>query len=203
MQNLLETAVESRWETYLREGVQETLDLSFTTPSWAGMAGRLHLPSGQPEARHSTEAESIPPGFTCTQHKTPEEQEAVAKDQTPSEASQKQTIDEELGIQDVTSIDEAWYPLTEAEVASAIESILDKSQPMDVDPAPVEHSYELFQDDAPELLGTVRGSNSPVTAREDRVLDMPARFSRAPGDSRLTTESSAGATGRKITGRTE
>ena len=74
---------------------------------------------------------------------------------------------------------------------------------MDVDPALAEHSYELFQDDAPELLGTVKGSDSPVTAREDRVLDMPARFSRAPGDGRPTTESSAGATGRKIMGRTE
>ena len=127
----------------------------------------------------------------------------MAKYQTPSEAGQKQTIDEELGIQDVTTIDEAWYPPMELEVASAIESILDKSQPMDVDPTPAEHSYELFQDDAPELLGMVRGSHSPVTAREDRVLNMPARFSRAPGDGRLTTEPSAGATGRKITGRTE
>ena len=88
-------------------------------------------------------------------------------------------------------------------MASAVQSILDKSQPMDVDPPPAEHSYELFQDDVPELLGMVRGSDSPVTAREDRVLDTPARFSRATGDGRLTTESSAGATGRKITGRTE
>ena len=203
MQNPLEAAVELRWETYLREGVQETKDLSFTTPSWAGMAGRLQLPSGQPEARRLTEAESIPPGFAHTQRKTPEEQEAVAKYQTPSEAGQRQTIDEELSIQDVTTIDEAWYPPTEAEVASAVESILDKSQPMDVDPAPAEHSYELFQDDAPELLGTVKGSDSPMTAREDRVLDTPAGFSRAPGDGRPTTESLAGATGRKITERTE
>ena len=127
----------------------------------------------------------------------------VARYQTPSEAAQRQTIDEELGIQDITTIDEAWYPLTEAEVASAVESILDKPQPMDMDPAPAEHSYELFQDDAPELLGMVKGSDSPVTAREDRVLNMPARFSRAPGDDRLTTESSTGATGQKITGRTE
>ena len=133
------------------------MDLSFTTPSWAGTAGRLQLPSGQPEARHPTEAESVPPGFTRTQRKTLEEQEAVARYQTPSEAAQRQTIDEELGIQDVTTIDEAWYPPTEAEVASAVESILDKPQPMDVDPVLVEHSYELFQDDAPELLGTVKG----------------------------------------------
>ena len=74
---------------------------------------------------------------------------------------------------------------------------------MDVDPAPAEHSYEMFQDDALELLGTAKGSNSPVTVREDRVLDKPAGFSRAPGDSRPTTGSLAGATGCKITGHTE
>ena len=114
------------------------------------MAGRLQLPCGQLEARHPTEAESVPPGFTHTQRKTPEEQEAVAKYQTPLLAGQRQTIDEELGIQDVTTIDESWYPPTQAEVASAVESIMDKSQPMDVDPALAEHSYEMFQDDAPE-----------------------------------------------------
>ena len=42
---------------------------------------------------------------------------------------------------------------------------------MDVDPAPAEHSYKMFQDDAPELLGMAKGSDSPVTVREDRVLD--------------------------------
>ena len=203
MQNPLEATVELRWEAYLREGVQETSDLSFTTPSWADMAGRLQLLSGQPETRHPTEAESVPPGFTRTQHKTPEDQEAVAKYQTPSEAGQRQTIDEELGIQDVTTIDESWYPPTEAEVASAVESILVKSQPMDVDPAPAGHSYEMFQDDAPELLGMAKGPDSPMTAREDRVLDTPAGFSRAPGDGRLTTESSAKATRCRITGCTE
>ena len=88
----------------------------------------------------------------------------------------------------------------ETELASAIESIMDKSQPMDVDPAPAEHS--MLQDDEPELLGSAKGSDSPVTAREDRLLDTPAGFSRALGDSRLTPESSTGATGRRITGRT-
>ena len=174
MQNPLEAAIELRWETYLREGVQETLDLSFTTPSWAGMAGRLQLLSGQSEAQHPTEAESVPPGFTHTQRKTLEEQEAVAKYQNPLEAGQRQTIDEELGIQDVTTINESWYPTMEEEVASAVESILDKSQPMEVDPAPAEHLYEMFQDDALELLGMAKGLDSPVTAREDRVLNMPA-----------------------------
>ena len=139
---------------------------------------------------HLTEAESVPPGFTRTQRKTPEEQEAVAKYRIPSEASQKQSINKELGIQDVTTIDESWYPPTEAEVASAVESILDKSQHMDMDPAPPKHLYEMFQDDALELLGMAKGSDSPVTAREDRVLDTLARFSRAPGDGRPTPESS-------------
>ena len=127
----------------------------------------------------------------------------MAKYQTPLEAGQRQTIDEELGIQNVTTIDESWYPPTEAEVASGLESILDKSQPMDVDPVPAEHSYKMFQDDALELLGRAMGSDSPVTTTEDRVLDMPARFSRTPGDGRPTTRSLAGATGRKITGCTE
>ena len=87
--------------------------------------------------------------------------------------------------------------------ALAVESILDKSQPIDMDPAPAEHSYKIFQDDALELLGMAKGSDSPMTVREDRVLDMPAGFSRAPGDGRLMTGSLAGATGRKIMGRTE
>ena len=159
MQNPLEAAVELRWETYLREGVQETKDLSFTTPSWAGTTGRLQLPG----AWHPTEAESVPPGFTRTQRRTPEEQEAVAKYRTPSEAGQKQSIDKELGIQDVTNIDESWYHQMETELASAIESIMDKSQPMDMDPAPAEHS--MLQDDEPELLGSAKGSDSPVTTR--------------------------------------
>ena len=89
MQNLLEAAFETRWEAYLQEGVQETKDLSFTTPSWAGMAGRLQLPSGQLGTWHPTEAESMPPGFTRVQCKMPEEQEAVAKYQTPLEADQR------------------------------------------------------------------------------------------------------------------
>ena len=62
LQNPLEAAVEERWERYLQEGVQETADLGFSTPSWAGAASRPNLPSGQPEARHPTEADSMPPG---------------------------------------------------------------------------------------------------------------------------------------------
>ena len=75
-------------------------------------------------------------------------------------------------------------------MALAVESILDESQPMEVD-------------QALELLGTGEGSSSPVTAGEDKVLDTPAGFSQAPGDGRPPTVSSAGATGHKIMGRTE
>ena len=162
------------------------------------MTGHLQLP----EARHPTEAESVPPGFTCLQRGTLQEQEAVFKYRNPPEDSQKQqSIDQELGIQDVTDINESWYPPTEKELASAIESIRDKSQPMDVDPAPAEDS--MPPNNKPELLGMAAGSDSPVTAREDRVLDTLAGFSRAPGDRRPIPESSTGATGRKITGRIE
>ena len=161
------------------------------------MTGHLQLP----EARHPTEVESVPPGFTRLQRGTLEEQEAVSKYQPPSEDSQKQSLDEELGIQDITNISESWYPPKEAELASAIESIWDKSQPMDVDPALAEDS--MPPNDKLELLGMAAGSDSPVTAREDRVLDMPAGFSRAPGDRRPTPKSSTGATGHKITGRIE
>ena len=133
------------------EGVQETKDLSFTNPSWAGVTGQLQLP----EAWHPTEAERVPPGFTRLQHGTLEEQEAVSKYRTPPEDSQKQSLDEELGIQDVTNINESWYPPTEAELALAIESIRDKSQPMDIDPALAEQS--MPHDDEPELLGMAAG----------------------------------------------
>ena len=198
LQNPLETAVEELWEMYLCEGVQETKDLSFTTPSWASLTGHLQLP----EAWHPTEAESIPLGFTRLQCGTLQEHEAVSKYRNPPEDSWKQqSIDEELGIQDVTDINESWYPPTEKMLASAIESIWDKSQPMDVDPAQAEDS--MPPDNELELLGMAAGSDSPVTAREDRVLDTPARFSRALGDGRLTPKSLTGATGHKITGRIE
>ena len=64
LQNPLEAAVKERWERYLKEGVLETADLSFSTPSWASAASRPLLLSRQPEARHPTEADSVPPGFT-------------------------------------------------------------------------------------------------------------------------------------------
>ena len=61
LQNLLEATVEERWERYFKEGVLETVDLSFSTPSWAGAASRPQLLSRQLEARHPTEANSVPP----------------------------------------------------------------------------------------------------------------------------------------------
>ena len=88
----------------------------------------------------------------------------MSKYRNPPEDSQKQqSIDKELGIQDVTDINESWYPPTEKELVSAIESIRDKSQPMDVYPAPAEDS--MPPDDELELLGMAAGSDSPVTAR--------------------------------------
>ena len=83
LQNPLESAVEERWERYLQEGVLETPDLSFSSPSWAGTESMPLLLSGQPEvrqlteARHPTEADSVPPGFARIHRKTPEEQEAT------------------------------------------------------------------------------------------------------------------------------
>ena len=107
LQNPLEAAVEERWERYLKEGVLETPDLSFSTPFWAGTASRPLLLSRQPEARHPTEADSVPPGFTRINRKTPEEKEAT-RYETPAHL-EKLSIDEELGIQDVTNINEDWY----------------------------------------------------------------------------------------------
>ena len=200
LQNLLEATVEERWERYLEEGVQETVDLSFSTPSWAGMASRPHLPSGQPEARHPTEADSVPPGFIRINLKTPEEQEAT-RYETPAD-SEKQSIDEELGIQDITDINEGWYPPPESESASAIKNLLDSQQPMEVDEAPEERPYQMFDEEAPDMLGLDPGPGSPVTATEDIVLDTPGGFSRAPGDGRPITGSGAGSSGRRIMGRT-
>ena len=123
-----------RWERYLKEGVLKTVDLSFSTPSWAGAVSRPLLLSEQPEARHPMEADSVPPGFTRINRKTPEEQEAT-RYETPVN-SEKQSIDEELGIQDVTNINEDWYARSESELASAINSVL--QQPMEVDEGPEE-----------------------------------------------------------------
>ena len=188
LQNPLETAVKERWERYLKEGVLETTDVSFSTPSWAGAASRPLLLSRQPEAQHPTEADSVPPRFSRINRKTPEEQEAT-RYETP--ANSKQSINEELGIQDVTNITEDWYVRSESELASAVNSVL-QQQPMEVDEAPEERPYRMSDEEVPDVLGPDPGSGSPVTATEDRVLDTPGRFSRAPGDGRPITGSTAG-----------
>ena len=198
LQNPLEAAVKERWERYLKEGVLETVDLSFSTPSWASTASRPLLLSRQPEARHPTEADSMPPRFTRINRKTPEEQEAT-RYETPTNL-EKQSINEELGIQDVTDIDEGWYARSELELASAVDSIL--QQPMEVDETPEERLYQMFDEEAPDALGPDPGPGSPVTDTEDRVLDTPGRFSRAPGDGRPITGSGASSSGRRITGCT-
>ena len=200
LQNPLEATVEERWERYLKEGVQETVDLSFPTPSWAGAASRPHLPSGQPEVQHPTEADSVPPGFTRINQKTPEEQEAT-RYETPMD-SEKQSIDEELGIQDVTNINEDWYPLPESELAATVKDLLDSQQPMEVDEAPEERPYQMFDEEAPDVLGPDPGPGSPVSATEDIILDNPGGFSRAPGDGRPITGSGAGSSGQRIMGCT-
>ena len=201
LQNPLESAVEERWEMYLKEGVLGTPDLSFSTPSWAGAESMPLLLSEQSEAqqpteaRHPTEADSVPPGFTRIHQKAPEEQEAT-RYETPADS--KQSIDKELGIQDVTNITEDWYARSELELASAIKSVF---QPMEVDEPP-EEPPRMSDEGAPDVLGPHPGSGSPVTATEDRVLDTPGGFSRAPGDGRPITGSTAGSSSRRIMGRT-
>ena len=200
LQNPLESAVEERWERYLQEGVLKTPDLSFSSLSWAGTDSVPLLLSEQSEARqptearHPTEADSVPPRFARIHRKTPEEQEAT-RYETPADS--KQSIDEELGIQDVTNITEDWYARSELELASTVKSVL---QPMEVDEPP-EEPPRISDEEAPNVLGLHPGSSSPVTATEDRVLDTPGGFSRTPGDGRPTTGSAAGSSGRQITAR--
>ena len=61
---------------------------------------------------------------------------------------------------------------------------------------------ETPEEEAPDMLGPGPGSGSPVTATEDRVLDMPSGLSRAPGDGRPITGSGAGSSSRRIMGCT-
>ena len=201
LQNPLESAVEERWERYLKEGVLETPDLSFSTPSWAGTESMPLLLSEQPEAwqpmeaRHPMEAYSVPPRFARIHRKTPEEQEAT-RYQAPADS--KQSIDEELGVQDVINITDDWYACSESELASAVRSVL---QPMEVDKPPEERPPRMSDEEATDVLGPDPGSSSPVTATEDRALNTPGRFSRAPGDGRPITRSGAGSSSQRIMGR--
>ena len=85
----------------------------------------------------------------------------------------------------------------QSELASAGKSVL---QPMEVD-EPLEEPPRISDEEAPDMLGLNLGSGSPVTAAEDRALDTPGGFSRAPRDGRPITGSAAGSSGRWITGR--
>ena len=206
IQNRLEAAVEERWERYLKEGVQETPDLSFSTPSWAGASSRLNYSLGQLEPRHLTESESIPPGFTRHDRKTLEEQEAVGRYWTPvqEDASRgnKMTIDEELGAKNVTTLGNDWFPPSESEVTEAVQNLLNLQAPMDVDQAPEEHQYQIFNAEEANAWGPYQTPGSPVTAEEDQALDTPGGFSRALGDGRPLPRSPVRPSGRRITGRT-
>ena len=208
IQNHLESAVEERWERFLKEGDQETPDLSFSSPSWAGASSRPNYSLGQLESQHPTEAESIPPGFTRHDHKTPEEQEASSMYRTPREedacqgAKKKLTLDEELGAEDVTTFGNDWFAPSQSEVTEAVNNLLKLQTPMDVDQAPEERQYQFFNEEAADALGPYDAPGSPVTAEEDRALDPPESFSRAPGDGRPLPGSPAGLSSRHITGRT-
>ena len=96
------------------------------------------------------------------------------------------------------NITEDWYARSESELASAVRCVL---QPMEVDEPPEERPPRMSYEEAPDVLGLDPGSGSPVTATEDRVLDTPGGFSRAPGDGRPITGSGAGSSGQWITGR--
>ena len=161
-----------------------------------------------PESQHPTEAESIPPGFTWHDRKTPEEQEASSMYRTPREedacqgAKKKLTLDEELGAEDVTTFGNDWFAPSQSEVTEAVNNLLKLQTPMDVDQAPEERQYQFFNEEAADALGPYDALGSPITAEEDRALDPPEGFSRAPGDGRPLPGSPAGLSGRCITGRT-
>ena len=95
------------------------------------------------------EADSVPPGFTRINQKTPEEQEATRYETLTN--SEKQSINEELGIPDVTNINEGWYARSESELPSTGYSVL--QQPMEVDEALEERPYQMSDEEAPDVLG--------------------------------------------------
>ena len=70
---------------------------------------------------------------------------------------------------------------------------------MEVDEPP-EEPPRMSDEEGLDVLGPHPGSGSPVTATEDRVLDTPGRFSRAPGDGRPISGSTAGSSGQRIRG---
>ena len=210
----------------MREGPREGDVEEFASPTWSGAASRPYLPTevptGVPEPRHPTVADSVPPGFTPLTRKTQAEQEATQKYETEkSEEEQLKAIDEELGLKECTNINDSWYiqsEVSEAELDTAVDvvkQIMDETQPMEVDPSPelqtlgvnpesrVPPEYNIFDSKMPDLLSDEAAPDSPVTSREDRMLDTPAPsgFSQAPGDGRPPPALSPEQPGRKITGR--
>ena len=117
-------------------------------------------------------------------------------------AKKKLTIYEELGAENVTTLGNDWFPPSESEVTEAVQNLLNLQTPMDVDQDPEERQYQFFNVEEADTLGPYNSPGSPVTAEEDRALDPPGGFSRAPGDRRPLPGSPAGPSGRRITGRT-
>ena len=207
MKNHLESAMETRWQK-MKEGPQEGDIMEFASPTWSGAASRPNLPTEVPtrvlEPRHPTVADSVPPGFTPLARKTQEEQEATQWYQTERGEERMKAIDKELGIDECTKINDDWYKqmeVSETELKTAVDAlteILDEVQPMDIDPNPesstlghnpesgIPQEYNIFDSRMLELLNEEDVPDSPVTNREDKMLDSPATsgFSRAPGDGR-------------------
>ena len=173
-------------------------ELLYSILGWPGIQAPSPIWTAGGSASNGSQQHA--PGLARINRKTLEEQEAT-RYETPVD-SEKQSIDEELGIQDVTDINEGWYPPPESESASAVKNLLDSQQPMEVDEAPEERSYQMFDEEALDVLGPDPGPGSPVTATKDIVLDTAGRFSRGPGDGRPITGSGAGSSGRRITGHT-
>ena len=98
-------------------------------------------------------------------------------------------IDKELGIEECTRINDSWYQQVEVsdrELKTAVhelQNILDGVQLMEVDQTPeflilennpesdIPSSYNIFDSRMPELLNEEGAPDSPVTSREDKMLD--------------------------------
>ena len=75
------------------------------------------------------------------------------------------TINEELGAEDVTTIGDDWFAPPESEVAAAVQNLLNLATPMDVDQAPEERSYQIFNTEEADALGPYQPLGSPITRR--------------------------------------
>ena len=186
LKNHLENAMETHWQK-MKEGPREGDIMELASPTWSGAASRPYLPTevptGVPEPRHPTVADSIPLGFTPLSRKTREEHEATQKYQTERGEERMKAIDKELGFDECTKINDDWYQQTEVsetELKTAVEAlteILDEAQLMDVDPNPesstlgnnpesgIPQEYNIFDSRMPDLLNEEMGPVSPVTSR--------------------------------------